>query len=69
MDAQCAGAFQPDTVKIRAQDVLSRAVVSTPFCYDYMCGDKINMTRCVDPEYSKVNNRRWSLQLHLSQLI
>ena len=56
---QCAGWFRPGQLIVN-QNSSSTAI---KMCYDYMCEDQLNMTRCKDPEFSKVNNRHWILNM------
>lgn len=63
VDSRCAVLFKPDPITISRKQVQAAARVSTPFCFDYMCDDRAYKTRCTDPQYSKVNNRHWVLNL------
>jgi hypothetical protein len=69
MDAQCAGFFKPDPVLISSEAVLDSAQLKLPFCYDYSCFDGShyfpNYTRCTDPKFSKMNDRRWIMHINL----
>ena len=59
LDSQCAGWFRPEKLIVNK----NTSNLTAHLCYDYMCEDQLNMTRCKDPKFSKENDRHWLMNM------